>query len=55
MIIECCVLIGFIHVFINVVDVWVNQHIFLLSFFMGMLPLGFKLYVWGVFKLVLVG
>jgi hypothetical protein len=34
-----------IHEFINVVDAWINQHVVYCSF-MGLLPLGFLLYVW---------
>jgi hypothetical protein len=37
--------------FISVVGAWVNQHVVAIVF-MGLLPLSFMLYVWGVFRIV---
>jgi hypothetical protein len=47
----CCVLTGCIHIFIYVVRCMGKSTCFFVIF-MGLLPLGFLLYVWGIFKFV---
>jgi hypothetical protein len=48
----CFVEFACIHEFLNGADAWIIRHIVCCSF-MGMLPLGFMLYSWGIFNLIL--
>jgi hypothetical protein len=49
----CFVGFACIHECINVLDAWINSHVICCSF-MGLLPLGFLLYVSRIFNLILI-